>query len=128
MSENIEKLREAISRRLRVRMGLITAVEFEKASLGLQDALALVEKEMLMRTRSEAYLAERIEALEAQQAQRAQEMAALEAERDELKKRPTYKEVTRAIWEGTPMGVDGNGIRIEVARNVDKLFDGKAHQ
>ena len=59
MSENsLTKLREAINRRLRVRTGLTTAVEFDEASLGLQAALAAVE----------------------------QEMAALEAERDELRK------------------------------------------
>ena len=50
-----------------------------------------------------------------------------EAELVELRKRPTYDEITRAVWEGAPLGRDGNAVRLEVARNIDKVFDGKPH-
>ena len=118
MSETIERLRNAVGM-LRDADGAYLDDDGEYASVESAErqyvaALAAVEQE-IAELRKDCDVWE--EAAEA-----------LEAELDELRKLPTHKEVTRAIWQDAPMGLDGNGVRIEVARNVDKLFDAKAAQ
>lgn len=90
--DSLTKLREAIADADRAIESHCAAYECgdaglesaqrERAVRDRSTALAAVEQEMAKLARSEAYLAERVEALEAQQALRAQEMAELRKDHD----------------------------------------------